>query len=61
LQEEVDTGIMTMMILIAVSISVPGVIIGLIFMNSPYLQRKYQERRDRIWKKKQLAQSYNRK
>jgi hypothetical protein len=61
LQQEVDNSIMTMMILVAVAISVPGVIIGLIFMNSPFLQRKYQERRDRIWKKKQLALSNYRK
>jgi ABC-type sulfate transport system permease component len=52
---------MTMLILGAVAISVPGVIIGLIFMNSPFLQRKYQERRDRIWKKKRLAQENNKK
>ena len=58
---EIDNSIMTMLILGAVAISVPGVIIGLIFMNSPFLQRKYQERRDRIWKKKQLAQANNKK
>ena len=58
---EIDNSIMTMMILIAVAVSVPGVIIGLIFMNSPFLQRKYAERRKRIWKKKELERSYNRK
>ncbi|MEJ6653694.1 MAG: hypothetical protein QNL55_04940 [Euryarchaeota archaeon] len=58
---EIDNSIMTMMILIAVSVSVPGVIIGLIYMNSPFLQRKYAERRKRIWKKKELQRSDNRK
>ncbi len=58
---EIDNSIMTMMILIAVSVSVPGVIIGLICMNSPFLQRKYAERRKRIWKKKELQRSDNRK
>ena len=58
---EIDNSIMTMMILIAVAVSVPGVIIGLIFMNSPFLQRKYAERRKRIWKKKELQRSDNRK
>ncbi len=59
--EEIDNSIMTMMILIAVSVSVPGVIFGLIYMNSPFLQRKYAERRKRIWKKKELQRSDNRK
>lgn len=58
---EIDNSIMTMMILVAVSVSVPGVIIGLIYMNSPFLQRKYAERRKRIWKKKELQRSDNRK
>ena len=56
---EIDNSIMTMMILIAVAVSVPGVIIGLIYMNSPFLQRKYAERRKRIWKKKELQRSDN--
>ena len=30
-------------VVIAVTISVPGVILGLIYMNSPWLQRKYKE------------------
>ena len=38
-------GIMETMVFAAVAISVPGVIIGLIFMNSPYLQRKYRQLR----------------
>ncbi len=38
-------GIMETIIFAAVAISVPGVIIGLIFMNSPYLQRKYRQLR----------------
>jgi hypothetical protein len=58
---EIDNSIMTMLILISVAVSVPGVIIGLIFMNSPFLQRKYAERRKRIWKKKELERSHNRK
>ena len=38
-------GIMETIVFAAVAISVPGVIIGLIFMNSPYLQRKYRQLR----------------
>ena len=38
-------GIMETIVFTAVAISVPGVIIGLIFMNSPYLQRKYRQLR----------------
>ena len=34
---------LTTAILIAVSVSVPGVILGLIYMNSPFLQRKYNQ------------------
>lgn len=41
LLEEVDAGILTVLVLGAVAISVPGVIIGLIYMNSPWLQKKY--------------------
>ena len=41
--EEVEIGIMEWMVMIAVTISVPGVFLGLIYMNSPYLQRKYLE------------------
>jgi len=43
--EEVNTGIMDVLVLGAVAISVPGVILGLIYMNSPWLQRKYSELR----------------
>ena len=43
LLEEVDGNIMTVLVLGAVAISVPGVIIGLVYMNSPWLQRKYKE------------------
>lgn len=35
----------TMVVVIAVTISVPGVILGLIYMNSPFLQRKYLQMR----------------
>ena len=38
-------GIMETIIFTAVAISVPGVIIGLIYMNSPFLQRKYRQLR----------------
>ncbi len=41
--EEVETGIMDVLVLGAVAVSVPGVIIGLIYMNSPWMQRKYRE------------------
>lgn len=43
LLEEVDSSIMTVLVLAAVTVSVPGVIIGLTYMNSPWLQRKYKE------------------
>tara|TARA_B110000305_G_scaffold240503_1_gene311308 strand:- start:1321 stop:2499 length:1179 start_codon:yes stop_codon:yes gene_type:complete len=36
-----DLGLMSILVMAAVTISVPGVILGLIYMNSPYLQRKY--------------------
>jgi hypothetical protein len=38
-------GIMETIVFAAVAISVPGVIIGLIYMNVPYLQRKYRQLR----------------
>lgn len=38
-------GIMETIVFTAVAISVPGVIIGLIYMNSPFLQRKYRQLR----------------
>ena len=41
--EEVETSIMDVLVLGAVAVSVPGVIIGLIYMNSPWMQRKYRE------------------
>ena len=43
--QEVETTIMDVLVLGAVAISVPGVILGLIYMNSPFLQRKYRELR----------------
>ena len=45
--EEVDMNIMDVLVLGAVSISVPGVILGLVYMNSPWMQRKYREWRFR--------------
>jgi hypothetical protein len=41
--EEVEATIMDVLVLGAVAVSVPGVILGLIYMNSPWLQRKYRE------------------
>ena len=41
--EEVEMNIIDVLGLGAVSISVPGVILGLIYMNSPWMQRKYRE------------------
>jgi len=41
--EEVEATIMDVLVLGAVAISVPGVILGLVYMNSPFLQRKYRE------------------
>ena len=43
--EEVEMNIMDVLVLGAVAISVPGVILGLIYMNSPWLQRKYKQLR----------------
>jgi hypothetical protein len=43
--EDVEMGIMDVLVLGAVAVSVPGVILGLIYMNSPWLQRKYTELR----------------
>ena len=42
-QIEIENTMLTTVILIAVSVSVPGVILGLIYMNSPFLQRKYKQ------------------
>ena len=42
-QIEIENTMLTTIILAAVTISVPGVIIGLIYMNSPFLQRKYKQ------------------
>ena len=44
-REEVDMGIMEILVFAAVAISVPGVILGLIYMNSPWLQRRYKSLR----------------
>ena len=41
--EVIETSIMDVLVLGAVAISVPGVILGLIYMNSPWMQRKYRE------------------
>jgi hypothetical protein len=35
----------SLVVVIAVTISVPGVVLGLIYMNSPYLQKKYLQLR----------------
>ncbi len=42
-QIKIENTMLTTAILIAVSVSVPGVILGLIYMNSPFLQRKYNQ------------------
>ena len=39
--EVVEMDLMSIAVMAAVTISVPGVFLGLIYMNSPYLQRKY--------------------
>lgn len=41
--EVVEMNIMTVLVFGAVAVSVPGVILGLTYMNSPWLQRKYNE------------------
>ena len=41
--EEVEMNNIDVLVLGAESISVPGVILGLIYMNSPWMQRKYRE------------------
>ena len=43
--EVVDIGLMTIIVMAAVTISVPGVVIGLIYLTTPYLPRKYHQRR----------------
>ena len=45
--EEVEMNIMDVLVLGAVAVSVPGVILGLIYMNSPWMQRKYS--RTALW------------
>ncbi len=44
-QIKIDNTMLTTIILAAVTVSVPGVILGLIYMNSPFLQRKYLQLR----------------
>lgn len=39
----VEMDLMSIVVMAAVTISVPGVVLGLIYMNSPFLQRKYLE------------------
>jgi len=52
---EIDNTMLTTIILVAVSVSVPGVILGLIYMNSPFLQKKYLNfRRNSRRKKSQI-------
>jgi len=48
---------LTTIILVAVSVSVPGVILGLIYMNSPFLQRKYKQLRRKTRKKETSKRS----
>ena len=44
---DIDDAIITTVLLVAVVISVPGAILGLIYMNSPFLQRRYLAWRQR--------------
>jgi WD40 repeat protein len=45
--EVVEMDLMSIVVMAAVTVSVPGVVIGLIYMNSPYLQSKYMKWRGR--------------
>tara|TARA_B100001093_G_scaffold169000_2_gene161727 strand:+ start:62042 stop:63223 length:1182 start_codon:yes stop_codon:yes gene_type:complete len=45
--EDVEMDLMSIVVMAAVTVSVPGVVVGLIYMNSPYLQRKYMKWRNR--------------
>ena len=54
---EIDNTILTTLILIAVTVSVPGVILGLIYMSSPSLQKKYLSFRRKSRKKKSQKNS----
>lgn len=42
-EEEVESSLLLVLLMGAIIIAVPGSIIGLIFMNSTYLQKKYKE------------------
>ncbi|DAC29173.1 MAG TPA: hypothetical protein D7H99_00810, partial [Candidatus Poseidoniales archaeon] len=54
---EIDNTMLTTIILVAVSVSVPGVILGLIYMNSPFLQKKYLNFRRNSRRKKSQKNS----
>ena len=48
---DIDDAIITTVLLVAVVISVPGAILGLIYMNSPFLQRRYLAWRQEVERK----------
>ena len=56
-QIKIENTMLTTIILVAVSVSVPGVILGLIYMNSPFLQRKYNQLRRKTRKKETSKRS----
>jgi hypothetical protein len=45
ISDEEEMTMISVIVMIAVTVSVPGVVLGLIYMNSPYLQRKYMQLR----------------
>jgi WD40 repeat protein len=45
ISDEEEMTMISVIVMIAVTVSVPGVVLGLIYMNSPYLQRKYMKLR----------------
>ena len=52
LVDELNDGILTTVLMLVVAIAVPGVFLGLIYWNSPWLQRKYLNWRNRRLEKK---------
>ena len=45
ISDEEELTMISVIVMVAVTVSVPGVVLGLIYMNSPYLQRKYLQLR----------------
>ena len=52
LVDELNDGILTTVLMLVVAIAVPGVFLGLIYWNSPWLQRKYLNWRNRRLEKR---------